>query len=130
MPANPARPTLTTAEIAHGAQVYLTEVAETNIPQTSLSRYAVPCFAAVDRIGEHISCKLEKAYCDYLSDIEGSLTSCNDRPYPDHTFILIVRGEDWSDYDGQCLLVSGLLEVNRGALQIQALNRSQISSCG
>jgi hypothetical protein len=90
----------------------------------------VPCFAAVDRIGEQISCKLEKAYCDYLSDIEVSSTSCSDRPYPDHIFTLLVLGEDWSDYDGQCLIVSGFLEVNRGALQIQALDRSQVSSCG
>jgi hypothetical protein len=125
-----ARPTLTTAEIAHGAQAYLTEVAATNIPQSPLSQYAVPCFDTVDRIGDHISCKLEKAYCDYLPHIDGSPTSCNDRPYPDHTFTLLVPGEDWSDYDGQCLIVSGLLEVNRGALQIQALNRSQVSSCG
>jgi SH3-like domain-containing protein len=128
--ANPARPTLTSAEIAHGAQLYLTEVAATNSPLSAPSRHAVPCFATIDRVGDHISCKLEKAYCDYLSDNEGNLTSCNDRPYPDHTFTLIVPGKDWSDYDGQCLIVSGLLEVNRGALQIQALNRSQISSCG
>jgi hypothetical protein len=128
--ANPARPTLTTAEIAHGAQLYLTQIAATNIAQSSVSRHTVPCFATVDRIGEHVSCKLEKAYCDYLPTLEGSLTSCNDRPYPDHTFTLIVLGEDWSNYEGQCIIVSGYLEVGRGALQIQAFHRSQVSSCG
>lgn len=125
-----ARPTLTTSEIAHGAQAYLTEVAATNIPRSPFSRYVVPCFDTVDRIGDHISCRLEKAYCDYLPDVDGSPTSCNDRPYPDHTFTLIILGEDWSEFDGQCLIVSGFLEVYRGALQIQALNRSQVSSCG
>lgn len=127
---SPARPTLTTSEIAHGAQAYLTEIAATNIPQSPLSRYVVPCFDTVDRVGDHISCKLDKAYCDYLPDIAGSPTSCSDRPYPDHTFTLLVLGEDWSDYDGQCLIVEGFLEVHRGALQIRALNRSQVSSCG
>jgi hypothetical protein len=126
--ANPARPTLTTAEIAHGAQVYLTQIAATNIPQSSLSRHVVPCFDTVNRIGDHISCKLEKAYCDYFSALD-SLTSCSDRPSPDHTFTLIVLGQDWSDYEGQCIIVSGYLEVERGALQIQAFHRSQVSSC-
>jgi hypothetical protein len=126
---NRARPTLTTAEIAYGAQVYLTQIAATNIPQSSLSQHAVPCFAMVDRIGDYISCRLDKAYCDYLTQIDGSYTSCSDRPYPDHTFTLIVPGEDWSDYEGQCIIVSGYLEVERGALQIQAFDRSQLSSC-
>jgi hypothetical protein len=127
--ANSAWPTLTTAEIAHGAQIYLTQIAATNIPQSTLSRHAVPCFTTVDRIGDRISCRLEKAYCDYLSKVDSSYTSCYDRPYPDHTFTLLVLGEDWSDYDSQCLIVSGFLEVQRGALQIQALNRSQVSTC-
>jgi hypothetical protein len=127
--ASSARPTLTSAEIAHGAQAYLTQVAATNIPQSSLSRNVVPCFETADRIGEHISCKLERAYCDYLASAEGSPTFCTDRPYPDHTFTLMVSGEDWSDYDGQCLLISGYLQVDRGALQIEALNHSQVSTC-
>jgi hypothetical protein len=72
---------------------------------------------------------MEKAYCDYLPDLEGSPTFCIDRPAPDHVFALVVFGEDWSGYDGQCLLVSGYLEVDRGTLQIQALQPSQVSSC-
>lgn len=129
IPADSTRPTLTTAEIAHGAQVYRTQVAATNLPGDSLTRYMLPCSDTVDRIGEHISCRLEMAYCDYLPALEGSPTSCSDRPYPDQTFILLVPGKDWSEFDGQCLIVSGYLEINKGALQIQVLNRSQISSC-
>jgi hypothetical protein len=127
--ANPARPTLTTAELAHGAKTYLTQVAATNLPRSSDNRYIVACFEMADRIGDIIKCKMEKAYCDYLPDLEGSPTFCIDRPAPDHVFALVVFGEDWSGYDGQCLLVSGYLEVDRGTLQIQALQPSQVSSC-
>ena len=124
-----ARPTLTTEELAYGAQVYLTRVSATNLPQSSLTRYMVPCFETADRIGDHISCRLERAYCDYLSAVEGSPTVCNDRPAPDQVFTLVVFGEDWSDYDGQCLIVSGYLEIARGMLQVQVLNRSQVEIC-
>lgn len=127
--AYPARPTLTTEELVHGAQVYLTNVSATNLPQSLLTRYMVPCFETADRIGEHISCRMERAYCDYLSTVDGSRTACNDRPAPDQSFALVVFGEDWSDYDGQCLIISGYLEISGGMLQVQALNRSQVSVC-
>jgi hypothetical protein len=127
--ANSARPTLTSAEIAYGAQAYLTKVSATNIPQSPLTRYMMPCFETANLIGDYVSCRVERAYCDYLPAVEGSPTFCSDRPYPDHSFALIVFGEDWSDYDGQCLIVSGYLEIDRGVLQIQADSRSQISYC-
>jgi hypothetical protein len=126
---NPARPTLTSAEVVNGAQLYLTRVAATNQAQAPLSEYVEPCFEAVNQIGQQISCRLEKAYCDYLPEVEGSPTVCTDRPAPDHTFALIVFDQDWSEYDGQCLIVSGYLDVNWGMMQIQALRRKQVSSC-
>ena len=127
--ANSARPTLTSAEIAHGAEAYLTRVAATNLPGAPLSPYKTPCFEYADRIGEYISCKLENAYCDYLPDVEGSPTYCSDRPAPDHTFTLTVPGMDWSNYDGKCIIVSGYMEIDRGILQIQALSRDQVADC-
>src|SRR5688572_3497047 len=127
--ANPAWPTLTSEEIAHGAQDYLTKVAATNLPQSPLSRYVVPCFETVSRLGTHVSCKMEKAYCDYLPGLAGSPTFCSDRPHPDNTFALVVFGEDWSDYDGHCIIVSGYLEIDRGILQIEAMHRDQVSNC-
>jgi hypothetical protein len=127
--ANPARPTLTIAEIAHGAQVYLTKIAATNLPGAPLSSYVIPCFETAERIGNYVSCRMERAYCDYLPDVEGYPTFCSDRPSPDHTFALVVFGEDWSDYDGQCLIVEGYLEIDKGVLQIQALRRNQVSAC-
>jgi hypothetical protein len=126
---NPARPTLTSAEIANGAKFYLTKVAATSNPESSLSQYVEPCFEAANRIGDQISCRIEKAYCDYLPEVEGSPTVCTDRPAPDHTFALVVFDQDWSEYDGQCLIVSGYLEVDWGMLRIQALRRSQVSAC-
>lgn len=127
--AGSARPTLTGAELAHGAQVYLTQVAATTIAGSPLTRYVVPCFETADRIGDHISCRIERAHCDYLPEAEGSPTVCSDRPYPDPIFRLIALGDDWSDYDGQCIVVSGYLQVDKGLLQIQALQRDQVSYC-
>ena len=127
--ANPGRATLTSAEIAYGAQAYLTEVAATNIPQSPNTQYVMPCFETASRIGEHISCKMERAVCDYLPELDGSPTFCNDRPHPDHNFALVVFGKDWSEYDGQCIIVSGYLEIDSGVLQIQASRREQVSVC-
>jgi hypothetical protein len=127
--ANAARATLTSSEIAYGARAFQTMVAATNVVEAPLSSYAMPCFDAVDRVGDFVSCKLERAYCDYLPDIEGSPTFCNDRPAPDHNFALVASGMDWSEYDGQCLIVEGYLEIDQGVLKIQALRRDQVSSC-
>lgn len=127
--ANPARPTLTSAEIAHGAQAYLTKVAATSIPQAPFTQYVAPCFETAERLGDHISCRVERAHCDYLSGVEGKPTFCSDRPYPDQTFALVVPGKDWSEYDGQCIIVSGFLKIDRGMLQIEALDRSQVEPC-
>ena len=127
--ANPARPTLTSSEIAFGARAFQTMVAATNVVTAPLSSYAIPCLSAVNRVGDFVSCKIERAYCDYLPEVEGSPTFCNDRPHPDHSFALIVPGYDWSEYDGQCIIVEGFLEINRGVLAIQANERSQISKC-
>jgi uncharacterized protein YraI len=123
------RATLTSAEIAYGAQAYLTEVSATNLPQSPVTRYVVPCFQTASRVGDHLSCKLGRAVCDYLPTVAGSPTYCSDRPHPDHNFALIVFGEDWSEYDGQCLIVSGFLEIDSGVLQIEALRRDQVSVC-
>lgn len=127
--ANSGRPTLTSAEIAFGAKAYQTEVAAANDPQSSLIQPVVPCFETADQIGNTISCRIDRAYCDYLPALEGSPTFCSDRPYPDHTFALIVYGADWSDYEGRCIIVSGYLMIDRGLLQIQADSRSQVSYC-
>ena len=126
---NPARPTLTSEEIAHGARVYLTQISATNHPQSPLNQYVEPCFEAVSRVGDRITCRMEKAYCNYFPEEPGSPTACIDRPAPDHVFALVAFDRDWSEYDGQCLIVTGYLEVDRGILRIRAHDRDQVALC-
>jgi hypothetical protein len=126
---NPARPTLTTQELANGARVYLTRIATTNIPDSPLSQYIEPCFEAANRVGDHLTCRVAKTYCDYFPELEGSPTVCIDRPAPDHTFALVAFERDWSEYDGKCLIIEGYLEVYRGVLRIQAHRQDQVAMC-
>ena len=126
---NTARPTLSSVQVANGAQGYLRQTSATDIPQSLHSRNVVPCITSAGRIGSYITCRIEIAYCDFLPEAEGSPTFCNDRPHPDQAFALVVIDRDWSEYDGQCILVSGYLELDQGILRIQAHDRDQISPC-
>jgi hypothetical protein len=126
---NTSRPTLTSGEIAYGARVYLTKLAATNKPQAPLIEYQEPCFEAIERVGDEITCKMERAYCDYFPAVEGRPTVCVDRPAPDHTFALIVLDQDWREYEGKCLVIKGYLDIDWGVLQIRALRRDQVSIC-
>ncbi len=103
----------------------------TNTPQPVADPFSpIPlCSDTADRIGERLSCKIARAYCDYRPDVDGSPTFCDDRPYPNQDFQLVVFGENWSDYDGQCIIVSGIVSRYRGVLQIQGFSRSQVSYC-
>ena len=127
--ANPARPTLSSGEIAHGARLYLTRVSATNQPRSPLSKYVEPCFETANRVGDQITCRMEKAYCDYFPEEQGSPTACLDRPSPDQVFALVAFDRDWTEYDGHCLIITGHLEVDQGILRIQVYDRDQISSC-
>jgi hypothetical protein len=98
-------------------------------PTAIPSRLIPLCFELANRLGQHVSCKIDRAECIYHSDLAGSSTLCNDRSYPDQEFQLVVTGEDWSNYDDSCIVVSGYLETSRGLLQIQGFSRSQVSYC-
>jgi hypothetical protein len=56
-----------------------------------------------------------------------------DTPSPNHFFQLVVAGQDWSEYNGSCLVVKGLLESyfneQGGLLQIIEHGRSQVTLC-
>jgi hypothetical protein len=104
-------------------------VFRTNTPESLVSRFVPLCSDAADQIGEMISCMIKRVDCVYRPDVNGSPTFCNDRPYPNQNFQLVIFGEDWSDYDGSCIVISGNLERYRGVLQIQAFRRSQITYC-
>lgn len=101
----------------------------TSTPRPVVIPSVLLCSQTANKIGEFVSCKIERAYCDYFPSVDGSPTFCNDRPYPNQNFALVVFGEDWSDYDGDCIIVSGTVSRYRGVPQILATNRSQVSYC-
>ena len=76
-----------------------------------------------------MTCRIQRAYCSYRPNVSGDPTFCNDAPYPNYNFTLLVWGSDWSDYNGQCLVIRGVVSVYGGKPQIEAGSRSQISLC-
>ncbi|MBI3175848.1 MAG: hypothetical protein HYZ25_19170 [Chloroflexi bacterium] len=79
--------------------------------------------------GNYITCKIPSAHCTYQPNVEGSPTFCNDMPYPNNRFTMIVWDSDWSFMDGSCLLISGTLSKYNGKLQIIVSSSSQVSFC-
>ncbi len=87
------------------------------------------CADANRLIGESIYCRIQQAACSYAATVEGSPTFCNDAANPANGFTLVVYGSDWTDLDGKCLIVSGLVTLYHGSPQIEATSRSQASEC-
>jgi len=77
----------------------------------------------------NVKCKIRRAYCSYQPTTSGQPTFCNDFPYPNHQFSLLIWGSDWSDLDGYCLIVSGYMDRYAGKRQIVATSRLQVSFC-
>ena len=73
--------------------------------------------------------QIDRAYCSYRPDINGSPTFCNDAPYPAHNFTMLVWNQDWSDYDGRCICVYGRVILYRGKPEIVLESRSNVSLC-
>jgi len=86
-----------------------------------------PCSEAIP--GTFVTCQIARTHCDYRPDVDGQPTFCNDAPFPGHSFTLLVWGEDWSDFDGRCLLVTGEVVRFRGDPEIIATSRSQVEFC-
>ncbi len=95
-------------------------------PTRSKATYPV-CSAATP--GTFVTCQIDRTYCDYRPDVNGQPTFCNDAPFPGHSFTLLVWGQDWSNFDGRCLLVTGQITRFRGKPQIEATRRSQVEFC-
>lgn len=91
------------------------------------------CTNIANLIGSNVTCQIETAYCIYVPEGDGSSTFCTDKAHPNHFFQFVVAGADWSEYDGNCLVVMGLLESyfngQEGLLQIIGHDRSQVSFC-
>ena len=103
----------------------------TSPPQLSpqVKNQIIECSEASSFVGEEITCQIISVHCSYRPDIDGQPTFCNDGPYPNHDFTLLVWGSNWCDYDGQCIVVSGFVSRYEGKLQIVAESRSQVSKC-
>ena len=103
--------------------------------QTSIPTRAIPtkdvltCRQTGAYVGNMVTCRIDHAYCSYRPDIDGKPTFCNDAPYPNHSFTLLVWGSDWSGYDGDCIIVEGFVSRYKGKPQIVAESRSQVSLC-
>ena len=85
------------------------------------------CSAATP--GAFVTCQIGRAYCSYRPDVNGRPTFCNDAPFPGHSFTLLVWGQNWSDFDGRCLLVTGPITTFEGKRQFEATSRSQVEFC-
>jgi hypothetical protein len=108
---------------------YSIEVVENvEMPETVTSNDLL-CKDTKNMVGEIVSCKIPRAYCEYSPSTSGNPTFCTDARYPNQNFTLLVWESDWSDLDGQCIIVSGNVSLYNGKPQIEVSNRSQISSC-
>lgn len=98
-----------------------------NAPTSSSS--AIRSGQAGSYAGEYLSVRINRAYCSYQPSIEGSPTFCNDAPYPNHDFTLLVWESDWSSLDGACLIVTGLVTIFQGKAEIVVSSTSQVAYC-
>jgi hypothetical protein len=106
----------------------LTSFPPTHAPTTQLVDF-VPSLDAGEHVGEVIIVRIENAFCSYRPDVNGAPTFCNDQPFPNHTFTLITWGKDWTDLDGKCVYVEGVVEEYEGKFEIIADSRDQITLC-
>ena len=87
------------------------------------------CSSTSAYTGRKVTCKIPFAFCSYYPALAGSPTYCTDAPLPNYGFALLVWGQDWSDYAGTCMVITGVVSLNQNKPQIVATDRSQISSC-
>ena len=96
--------------------------------QSSKSSF-IQSYQASSYVGEHVSVKINRAYCDYFPSTSGKPTFCNDKPYPNNDFTMVVWDKDWSHYDGECIVVYGLVSMYKGKPEINVESFSQVSPC-
>ena len=104
--------------------IYLTGVASATPSGNVLS-----CADTRSQVGKNVTCRILHAYCSYEPGAIGSPTYCYDAPYPSNSFTLVAWRTDWSDYEGKCILVTGLVTAQSGKPQIEGVHRSQVREC-
>lgn len=102
---------------------------KTSTPRLMPTTATLLCKDTYSMGGSMVKCKIPRAYCSYQLATSGNPTFCNDARYPNHNFVLVVWGEDWSDLDGRCIVVSGQISFFDGKPQIEAISRSQVTYC-
>ena len=95
------------------------------VPQLSV----VQSSQARNHIGEILTIRINRAHCGYFPGTSGKPTFCNDKPYPNHDFTMVVWEKDWSHYDGACLLVYGAINSFEGKPEIEVKSSSSVSLC-
>lgn len=79
-------------------------------------------------IGDNVTCVIMQSSCSYMPKIKGKPTFCNDAPYPGNNFTFLAWGEDLSQYDGKCLIVTGMATLYKGKPEIIG-TESSLSVC-
>lgn len=102
------------------------KILPTNTPTKGTT---ILCKDTLPNAGSKLTCTTEKSYCAYYPNTNGKPTFCHDALYPNHQFTLVVWGSDWSDYDGKCIVINGIVTNYLNKPQIEATNRSQVSLC-
>lgn len=103
--------------------------AKTSTPRPLPTTAILLCKDTYSKVGSNVMCKIPRAYCSYQPSTKGKPTFCNDARYPNNNFTLVVWGQDWSDLDGRCIIVSGRVNLYDGKPQIEATTRSQVTYC-
>jgi hypothetical protein len=121
----------TPTELSSTIKISITPTEKTLLPLTGGTPSDVLlCKDTGNLAGTRVTCTISHAYCSYKPSTTGSPTFCNDAPFPDHSFTLVAWGEDWSDYDGKCIVINnGLVSIRDDKSQIEASSRSQVSIC-
>lgn len=97
---------------------YVPVLTPTARPQATTLETSLSCSMMANHLEEPVKCKMPRAYCSYQPNINGSPTFCNDEPYPNNEFTSAIWGFDWSNTDGDCIIVEGIVSNYHGKPQI------------
>lgn len=120
----------TSASTSTPSQTPLATNTITPIPITQSANSSImSCADTAGKNGQFVQCRIEKAYCTFHPDVNGDPTYCNDAPYPNHQFTLLFWNQDLTEYDGKCLIISGVVGSFEGKPQIKTKNRARVTYC-
>jgi hypothetical protein len=78
-------------------------------------------------IGDRTTVQIDHAHCSYQQTVDNTPTFCNDAPYPNHTFTLVLWDYDASKFDGKCLQIRGTITSYKNKPQITFPNITGLS---